>query len=195
MLIFEHDGAPFTSDELAALLTGGSSKEFESEVTTGRFGTGFLVTHVLSERATLRGLLAVSRGWELFELALDRSGDEDAILANSRSCNEALRHATSVKDFADIPSARFEYPIADDRAVQIGLETLKQALPYLYGTRSSLGKVEFTAADGSIDIWSPAKSSRKQSRTGTYSIGRLMAGCIPTADSHLAIRGHCGLCF
>jgi hypothetical protein len=142
---------------LAALLTGGSSKEFESEVTTGRFGTGFLVTHVLAQRATLRGLLTVSRGWELFELALDRSGDEDAILANSRSCNEALRHATPVKDFAGIPSARFEYPIADDRAVQMGLETLKQALPYLYGTRRSLSKVEFTSLDGSKEIWSPAE--------------------------------------
>ena len=32
-VIFEHDGAPFTSLELAALLSGGSSKEFESEVT------------------------------------------------------------------------------------------------------------------------------------------------------------------
>jgi hypothetical protein len=156
-LIFEHDGAPFTSDELAALLTGGSSKEFESEVTTGRFGTGFLVTHVLAERATLRGLLTVSRGWELFELALDRSGDEDAILANSRSCNEALRHASPVKDFAGIPSARFEYPIVDDRVVQLDLETLKQALPYLYGTRRSLGQIEFTAADGSTEIWSPGE--------------------------------------
>ena len=42
-LIFEHNGAPFTSEDLAALLSGGSSKEFELEVTTGRFGTGFLV--------------------------------------------------------------------------------------------------------------------------------------------------------
>ena len=40
-LTFEHDGAPFTSEELAALLSGGSSKEFKSEATTGRFGTGF----------------------------------------------------------------------------------------------------------------------------------------------------------
>src|SRR5258708_4315995 len=37
---FEHDGALFNSQELAALLSGGSSKEFESDVTTGRFGTG-----------------------------------------------------------------------------------------------------------------------------------------------------------
>ena len=47
-IIFEHDGAAFTSLELAALLSGGSSKEFESKETTGRFGTGFLVTHVLT---------------------------------------------------------------------------------------------------------------------------------------------------
>jgi len=156
-LIFEHDGAPFTSDDLAALLTGGSSKEFESEVTTGRFGTGFLVTHVPAERATLRGLLKVSRGCELFELTLDRSGDEEAILANSRSCNEAIRHATPVKDFAGISSARFEYPIADNRAVIIGLEALKQALPYLYGARRFLGKVEFTAAGGGTETWFPGE--------------------------------------
>ena len=42
LFIFEHDGAPFSLQELSALLSGGSSKEFESEETTGRFGTGFL---------------------------------------------------------------------------------------------------------------------------------------------------------
>lgn len=41
-LIFDHDGAPFSLRDLAALLSGGSSKEFDSEDTTGRFGTGFL---------------------------------------------------------------------------------------------------------------------------------------------------------
>jgi hypothetical protein len=153
-LIFEHDGAPFTSEELAALLSGGSSKEFESEVTTGRFGTGFLVTHVLAERATLRGLLQVPRGCELFQLMLDRSGDEDAILSNSRSCNEAIRLAKPVKELDDFPSASFEYP-ADDRTLLVGVEALKQALPYLYVTRLLLGDVEFTEADGSTEIWTP----------------------------------------
>jgi hypothetical protein len=42
--VFEHDGAFFTLRELAALLSGGSSKEFESVDTTGRFGTGFLAS-------------------------------------------------------------------------------------------------------------------------------------------------------
>src|SRR5213592_4903992 len=53
---FEHDGAFFTVRDLAALLSGGSSKEFESEDTTGRFGTGFLVTHVLAPRTRVSGV-------------------------------------------------------------------------------------------------------------------------------------------
>ena len=73
-IVFEHDGAPFTSQELAALLSGGSSKEYESEATTGRFGTGFLVTHVLAERTRLRGLLQLATGCEYFDLTLDRGG-------------------------------------------------------------------------------------------------------------------------
>ena len=81
-VVFEHDGVPFTSDELAALLSGGSSKDFESEATTGRFGTGFLVTHVLAEKTRLRGLLQLDTSCESFDLTLDRGGDEDAILAN-----------------------------------------------------------------------------------------------------------------
>src|SRR5207249_4978231 len=102
--------APFTSEELAALLSGGSSKEFESEVTTGRFGTGFLVTHVLAERTRLRGLLDVPRGCERFDLTLDRRGDEEAILENIQSSNQSIRDAVPVTDLDVISSAIFEYP-------------------------------------------------------------------------------------
>ena len=35
-VVFEHDGGMFTSDELAALLSGGSNKEFESAIPNGR---------------------------------------------------------------------------------------------------------------------------------------------------------------
>ena len=37
-VVFEHDGATFTTIELAALLSGGSSKAFESDVTKGKRG-------------------------------------------------------------------------------------------------------------------------------------------------------------
>jgi hypothetical protein len=153
-LTFEHDGAAFTSQELAALLSGGSSKEFESEITTGRFGTGFLVTHVLAEHATLRGLLKVSDGYERFQLVLDRSGDEESILKNINSCKETIRVATKISDLGGVPSASFEYSIDDDHTLLVGLNALRQALPYLYATRPSLGRVEFEL-EGNAEVWIP----------------------------------------
>jgi hypothetical protein len=70
VLRFEHDAAPFTMDEFAALLTGGSSKDFLSTETTGRFGTGFLVTHVLSEQVHVSGILEVDGTYRAFEVDL-----------------------------------------------------------------------------------------------------------------------------
>jgi len=45
--IFSHNGAPFTSREILHLIFHGSTKR-ESTGTIGRYGTGFLTTHVLS---------------------------------------------------------------------------------------------------------------------------------------------------
>ena len=127
-IVFEHDGAPFTLQELAALLFGGSSKEYESDTTTGRFGTGFLVTHVLAERTRLRGLLQVATGFERFDLTLDRGGDEDTILDNIRDSNKAIRAALRVSDPALVPSALFEYAYGEGDSWAHGLSELKRAL-------------------------------------------------------------------
>ena len=56
-LVVSHTGKPFSAQELAALLSGGSSKEFDDEETTGRFGTGFLATHSLSTRVDVKGVI------------------------------------------------------------------------------------------------------------------------------------------
>jgi len=158
LLVFEHDGAPFTSTELAALLSGGSSKEFESAKTTGRFGTGFLVTHVLAERSTLRGVLSVPTGYERFDLTLDRSGDENAILENINSCNEAIRAAVRIDSLDDEPSARFSYPRDNADTLLAGVQAFRRSLPYLYGTRPALGCAHLVLPDGSIEEWRPEPS-------------------------------------
>ena len=159
-IVFEHDGAPFTSQELAALLSGGSSKEYESEATTGRFGTGFLVTHVLAERTRLRGLLQLTTGCECFDLTLDRAGDEDAILANIHDSHDAIRAAVPVPDPADVPSAVLEYTYGEGDSWMDGLRELKRALPYLYGTRRTLGHVELRSSAGDIETWEPSRAEQ-----------------------------------
>ena len=159
-IVFEHDGAPFILQDLAALLSGGSSKEFESETTTGRFGTGFLVTHVLAERTRLRGLLELETGCELFDLTLDRGGDEDAILANIQHSQEAIRGAVPVPEPAEVKSAVLEYACSEDDAWLPGLTELRRTLPYLYGTRRRLGHVELRIRDDDIETWEPLETHR-----------------------------------
>ena len=154
---FEHDGIPFTSSDLTALLSGGSNKDFESEETTGRFGTGFLVTHVLAERTSLRGLLETPNGSERFELLLDRGGDEEAILENMAACREAIRSARPVSDLGRVESARLEYHIDDDNPLTLGIESLRSALPYLYATRQVLGSVELGDGEDDKEVWVPTE--------------------------------------
>lgn len=152
---FEHDGAPFSSQELAALLSGGSSKELESVKTTGRFGTGFLVTHVLAEQTHVTGLLSLATGYERFDITLDRQGSEEAILRNIRLANSAIKRATPTPTVTDEPSAAFEYVTTDSDSWHMGLRELERALPYLYLTRPALGRVEIQTASGDIRVWRP----------------------------------------
>ena len=138
-----HTGKPFVAQELAALLSGGSSKEFDSEETTGRFGTGFLVTHALSTRVDVDGVLTTKKGPEYFHIELVRDGDEDSIVANIELANMALENAKSisVEELDQNPTASFTYHDVNGEVAERGLDRLEQALPYLYATCSKLGRV------------------------------------------------------
>ena len=199
-LVFEHDGAPFTSLELAALLSGGSSKEFESEETTGRFGTGFLVTHVLAEKTKLEGLLALCPGFERFQLILDRRGDEEAILKNIYACNDAIRAAVPVSSHDGIPSAKFEYFLDSADSLRLGLESFRNALPYLFGTRPTLGRVTIAVQNGETEEWKPSPVSSEAvpgrivyqrdicvcTRDGTVASEMRVLRLMTRADAHAA---------
>jgi len=180
-MVFEHDGAPFLPNELAALVSGGSSKEYESEETTGRFGTGFLVTHVLAEHVRLRGLLALDSGYEAFDLTLDRSGDEDSILANMDKSREAIRKAESVSDLASEQSAVIEYAHGGKDVFARGLDELRRALPYVYGTRGTLGSLELRTNDGQYERWTPS-AIEKVEIDGGYLECRKIAVVLPNSS-------------
>lgn len=142
-LVVSHTGKPFAVQDLAALLSGGSSKEFDSEETTGRFGTGFLVTHALSTHVGVDGVLTTQESSEAFHIELERDGDEDSIVKNIELANQSLEDAKSVSGdwIASNPTASFVYHDADGEAAQRGLGRLEQALPYLYATCNKLGRV------------------------------------------------------
>jgi hypothetical protein len=103
LLEFSHNGKPFTSENITFLIEQVSSKDRkkneESIVkSTGKFGTGFLTTHLLSEIVSISGVLKESdEPYKKFDITLDRSGrDIDSIIASvERSLLELNRIDTA----------------------------------------------------------------------------------------------------
>jgi hypothetical protein len=153
---FQHNGRPFTSDDLAALLSGGSNKEYdEAADTTGRYGTGFLVTHVLSTQFGLRGVISRGSGYERFEIHLDRSGNDVAILKNADEAERELKAAVPVALTTESWTATFEYPIDNHEAESVGIDTVQLTAPFLYGTCEHLGGISVRRRDGGFESWTP----------------------------------------
>tara|TARA_R110001632_G_scaffold232806_1_gene374684 strand:- start:43527 stop:44453 length:927 start_codon:yes stop_codon:yes gene_type:complete len=75
---FKHNGIHFTEKDIRGLINQISSKEVEeNEQTrkTGRFGTGFLTTHLLSRVIQIRGVLkSENEQFYRFKFPLDRTG-------------------------------------------------------------------------------------------------------------------------
>lgn len=88
-LEFSHDGKPFETKHLLALLYKTSTKSLNGEGgTTGKYGTGFVTTHILNKKLTIQGVHANSVGNRSFSLPIDRSAatlDESLALDSMQS--------------------------------------------------------------------------------------------------------------
>ena len=184
-LVVSHNGRIFSIPELKALLSGGSSKEFDGIETTGRFGTGFLVTHAISSRVDVDGILQTADGQlETFRIELNRPPDEALILKNIELTDEAFGAAQPAPGALDVPTASFTYHSANPDVVRVGLDRLEQTLPYLYGTCDNLGQVRIRRPERTVVF-------RRQSPAGTGIKdidGFLLKEAIVTASEGAATR-------
>lgn len=98
-LRFKHNGNPFAINNITGLIRQVSSKSStnEDEETTGKFGTGFICTHLLSDIIDVNGVLDYN-GYRHFELELDRSG---------RSSEELMPRIRSVEKVFLEPDLHF----------------------------------------------------------------------------------------
>jgi hypothetical protein len=160
-LIFKHNGKPFSADNIRYLIEQISSKDREKDETgkqktTGKFGTGFLTTHMLSETVTVASV-AKEEGldYRKFNLILDRSGTEleDIIEAveNSRRSISNLDDLDSYSEFdANNYNTAFSYPLEDALSIQVaknGLADLESCLLYTLCFVSSIKSVELPHLD------------------------------------------------
>ena len=70
---FSHNGLPFSEEDITHLIFHGSSKP-ELTGKRGKFGTGFMTTHLLSKRVNINGCI---EGGGSFNFELIRDGGND----------------------------------------------------------------------------------------------------------------------
>lgn len=124
-LQFRHDGRPFAPREVAHLIFHGSTK-VDLDGPVGRYGSGFLSTHLLSPIVRARGRLDDNR---CFEFLVDRSGSSVDKL--SEGMETSWRSFVTSVERGDVTlenfTTEFDYPHSDEATelVTAGLIQLK----------------------------------------------------------------------
>ncbi|OHS96694.1 hypothetical protein TRFO_09859 [Tritrichomonas foetus] len=143
-LIFSHNGDCFTIKNLTSLIQQVSSKDDkgQDENVTGKFGTGFITTHLLSKEFTIRGVAKSETGCcKRFEMKIDRNADNSAdMTVRINTALEKLRELKNEKVAFDYENSRkesdmdtsFEYPLDQDtyQYAKIGCKDLIKVVPY-----------------------------------------------------------------
>lgn len=145
-ITFKHNGKPFTADNIRFLIEQISSKDRDKNdegkpKTTGKFGTGFLTTHLLSEKVLVKGVAKEPElDYRKFELELDRSGFHlDEITDSVQISKDSVQDLDDKPVFNDyqegILNTSFTYYLTDEIGHSVankGLIDLDKCLPYTF---------------------------------------------------------------
>ena len=149
-LIFRHNGDCFSTKNITGLVQQVSSKDSQNlEGQTGKFGTGFICTHLLSDIIDVKGIVTYMGVHRRFSISLDRSGyrSED-LLPRIASTLEDLRHIETTYPIVDNYEANrteqsfdtvFTYHLTTaekQKSAIAGLEDLINTLPITLVTQS-----------------------------------------------------------
>lgn len=138
-IIFSHDGKKFTCKDLLSLVTQTSFKEMEPEQATGKFGTGFITTHLICEKIKIIGLICDYDGRiKNLDFILDRSGKtraevQDLIKEQLGKIEEIDKIEVACDGLESDFSTSFIYEIDEKVAgiVQYGIDDLFYCAPYV----------------------------------------------------------------
>jgi hypothetical protein len=151
-LVFRHNGSKFQEKEVLHLILHGSTKSGPDDI--GRFGTGFITTHLINRRVRVRGTLESESP---FDFWLDRSANTPADLQEQMKRSWASFCASRKEAIDRIASpftTEFTYPINNSAvdAVDGGIRALVAAAPYLFAFNPMLRRVAVSDRGVRTDI-------------------------------------------
>lgn len=160
-IVFSHDGVSFNLENLVALVTKSSTKSSEGlEGKKGKFGTGFVSTHVLNKKVTVSGVFLNDIGQRQFTLDIDRDTDSLPTLADS--LEKAFERIDSINDLPPDPDCTttltaFEYGLDANKfnIAKGGIEELQRDVPFtLLVNKDQLRSVTITNEFGKVTSFS-----------------------------------------
>ncbi len=150
-LEFTHDGVPFNYENLIDLITQISSKQSDIEEKTGKFGTGFISTHLLSEKVKINGIFKQNENiYKNLSFVIDRSGISYQDIRNQIKDTLNLIEALKLNETGIIAKPNeirttFFYDVHNSQeakeAVKAGLEDLKNTVPFVLVLNKSIKSI------------------------------------------------------
>jgi len=143
-IIFSHNGSAFETKHLLALLYKTSTKSLSGDDgTTGKYGTGFVTTHILSKKLTINGIHQRKEDATLrrFVLDIDRTAANLEEVKALEEMKQALLNAfQQIDEIVDNPAENindllhsFTYPLSvtSKRYAISGLQELENNIPFV----------------------------------------------------------------
>ena len=179
-VLFSHNGKPFKVIHLTSLINQVSAKDRNDASTTGKFGTGFLTTHLLSKKVELKSILKEKdQPYKPFKIELDRRSSD--IHELSRAVEKTMRTLDNVdetKNSTYIPgemSTTFTYYLETEqskRIAQIGYEDLRRCIDYVLVCQPKVREVcinnERITSRKLKDLTGALKAEIYEIKKGTY---------------------------
>ncbi|MEM6318884.1 MAG: ATP-binding protein [Bacteroidota bacterium] len=183
-IAFRHNGAPFTEKDLRGLINQISSKEVAEDTATkktGRFGTGFLTTHLLSKVVDVEGVLIRGNTHQKFAFPLNREGTTtNDLIPKIDASWDAVKDALSPTIFDPSQySTSFKYLLETTQQKEIarlGVREFLKLIPYVLVFVPLIKRVEIQHNEQSIIFES---GERKEL---PYKINKTVNGQIETIN-------------
>lgn len=138
-LDFRHNGSPFKTKHLLAVLYKTSTKSLNGEGgTTGKYGTGFVTTHLLNRKVNISGVHENDEGKRRFAIEIDRSAAnldenislkamEDSLVKSFNAISEEIKKPSeNISDNWNI----FSYDLKSNFYAEKGISELERNLAF-----------------------------------------------------------------
>lgn len=153
-IFFKHNGPPFKYKDLSALIRKASSKDLNgSDGQTGKYGTGFITTHLLNKEVTVSGtVIGKDGGKRKFSLKLNRRPEgETKMLESIEGSISQMKQALALPPIDEpYPNSSFHYSLTETKhEIAIGgLNQLRSNLAFTLLVNRYIQSVRIIEPDG-----------------------------------------------